>query len=454
VEFAQVNPLIDNEELNETALGTDRERESKGTGALWLIWRRRRFVGLFAARCTLLVTVVVLIWPNMYESTTSIMPPDTQSSSLATMAAAAGGAARAVPASIAADLLGMKNQGSVYISILHSRNLQDRLVNRFDLRKVYWINRMVDARKKLSDRTSIEEEKKSGVISVKVQDRDRVRARDLATAYVEELNRISAEINTTSAHRERVFVEGRLEQVKADMEKTAVEFSQFSSKNLAIDIKEQAKAMVGAAAVLQGQLIAAQTELEGLEQIYTENNARVRVLRTKVEELKRQLNKMAGDVNPTPPSGKDSTAEKQVYPSIRQLPVLGVEYADLYRQQKVQETVFELLTQQFELAKIQEARELPVVRVLDSADVPERKVSPRRGLIIFVSLILSLLVGSSLVMTREYWNNVNPSNENKILLATVGDHIRDFWKSEHKLRLVWQGTSNLFLKALGGRRNR
>lgn len=454
-----MNPIVANDEPNVAEVRGQEERHHAGTGAFWLLWMRRRFVGLFIARCTLLVALVVLIWPNKYESSISIMPPDTQSSSLAAMATAAasggaGGASRGFPASIAADLLGMKNQGSVYISILHSRTIQDRLINRFDLRKVYYIRRMVDTRKKLAERTDVEEEKKSGVITIKVLDRSPVRARDMANAYVEELNRISAEINTTAAHRERVFVEGRLNQVKADMEKTAVQFSQFSSKNLAIDIKEQAKAMVGAAATLQGELIAAQTELEGLEQIYTDNNARVRVLRTKVEELKRQLNKMAGDADQSTQGQKSSSADKEVYPSIRQLPLLGVEYANLYRDLKVQETVFELLTQQFELAKIQEARELPVVRVLDSADVPERKASPKRGLIIFISAILAALLGSTLVLFGEYWNNINPASDHKVVLTTVGDHCRNFWNSDHKMRLAWQSVVKAAVRTVGGRRSR
>src|SRR6185312_14547545 len=120
------------------------------------------------------------------------------------------------------------------------------------------------------------------------------------------------------------------------------------------------KAMVDAAAALQGQLIAAQAQLSGLQQIYTDNNVRVRAAEAHVEELQKKLNELGG-------AGTQSDLESNnsLYPSIRKLPLLGVTYADLYRQTKIQETVYELLTQQYELAKMQEAKEIPTVKVLD-----------------------------------------------------------------------------------------
>src|SRR5207253_2187866 len=127
---------------------------------------------------------------------------------------------------------------------------------------------------------------------------------------------------------------------------------QFSSKNAAIDIKEQGKAMVEGAAILQGQLIAAQSELEGLRQIYTDNNVRVRSVRARIDELKHQLEKMGGKgENPSADSRQeqDSPAQQDsLYPSIRKLPLLGVTYADLYRRTRVQEAVFESLTKEYE----------------------------------------------------------------------------------------------------------
>src|SRR5260370_30992107 len=117
--------------------------------------------------------------------------------------------------------------------------------------------------------------------------------------YVEALNRIVITLNTSSAHKERVFLETRLSEVQQGLEDAEKDFSQFASKNTAIDVKEQGKAMMGAAAELEGQLIAAQTELEGLRQIYTDSNVRVRSLQPQIADLRPQLQKMGGKTGST-----------------------------------------------------------------------------------------------------------------------------------------------------------
>jgi capsule polysaccharide export protein KpsE/RkpR len=188
---------------------------------------------------------------------------------------------------------------------------------------------------------------------------------------VEELNRLVADLSTSSARRERVFLEERLQGVSRDLEDAEKNFSQFASKNSAIDVKEQGKAMVEAAATLQGQLIAAQSQLEGFREIYTDNNPRVRTIKARIDELRRQLEKLGG-------KGESSTdvssgSGESLYPSIRKLPLLGVTYADLYRRTRVQEAVFETLTKEYEMAKVQEAKEIPTVKVLDTPNVPDRK---------------------------------------------------------------------------------
>jgi uncharacterized protein involved in exopolysaccharide biosynthesis len=145
--------------------------------------------------------------------------------------------------------------------------------------------------------------------------------------------------------------------------------------------------MVESAGVLQGQLIASQSELQSLEQIYTSSNVRVRSLQARVDELKRQLQKLEGT---DAALAADSSQSDALYPPIRKLPLLGVEWADLYRRMKIQETVYELLNQQYELARIQEAKEVPTINVIDPANVPERKSSPHRLLIIALVTVLSM----------------------------------------------------------------
>ena len=278
--------------------------------------------------------------------------------------------------------------------------------------------------KALGKRTEAAEDRKSGVITITVTDHDRQRARDMAQAYVDQINLLLAKVNTSSARRERIFIEQRLTQVNQDLETAENQFSKFASKNAALDIQEQTRAMVDAAAVLQGQLIAAQSELQSLEQIYTPNNVRVRSLQAQVKELQKQLLQMGGSDSPKGIGDALSPDDKQLYPPIRQLPLLGVEWADLYREMKVQETVFGLLTQQYELARLQEAKEIPVVSVVDPASLPEKKSFPPRTLIILASTILCTIIGCFWLLGAERWQQVDADDPRKLLLQSVYGSVR------------------------------
>jgi uncharacterized protein involved in exopolysaccharide biosynthesis len=180
--------------------------------------------------------------------------------------------------------------------------------------------------------------------------------------------------------------------------------------------------MVGAAASLQGELIATQSQLEGLKQIYTENNVRVRALRARVNELQTELTKMGGKYED--PTAASDSKDNSLYPSIRKLPVLGVAYADLYRRTKVQEAVFETLTQQYELAKVAEAKEIPSVKLLDSPEVPERRAAPSRTLIVFLGAFLSFAFGTLWVLGSDQWRKLDPDSPGKVLARDAFESVR------------------------------
>jgi uncharacterized protein involved in exopolysaccharide biosynthesis len=378
---------------------------------LKLLWGQRRlllravFVGAVAG------SLVAFLIPTRYESIARLMPPDNaQTGGLAMAAAALSGGAGGL-GSIASDVLGLKSSSDIFVGILSSRTVQDKLVEQFDLRKLYGDRGVEAASKDLAERTSISVDRKSQIISLTVMDHDPKRAAAMGRAYVEELNSLVAELSTSSARRERIFLEERLNAVNKDLESAETEFSQFASKNKAIDIKEQGKAMVEAAATLQGQLIAAESELEGLRQIYTDNNVRVRSVRARIAELKHQLEKLGG-------KGEDESAggvqqQDALYPSIRRLPILGVTYADLYRRTRVQEAVFETLTKEYEMAKVQEVKEVPVVKVLDYPNIPEKKSFPPRTLILFLGMTLSLAAATTWVFGKTAWDKADSNDTRK-----------------------------------------
>jgi len=381
---------------------------------LELLWGHRRFLFRAAVAALVASTLTAFLVPARYEAVTRLMPPDAQSNSsagmLAAMASRAGGSGLS---GLAGSLLGGSNSGALFVGVLASQTVEDRLIARFNLQHVYWVSKLEDAREKLAQHTFLSEDRKSGIITIGFTDHDPQRAAAVARAYVTELDRVVAEVSTSSARRERIFLEERLVAVKSDLDTAAGKFSVFASQNTAIDIPAQGKAMVEAAATLQGHLIAAESELSGLRQMYMPNNVRVRSLQARVDELRQQLDKLGGDM-----SG-DAKSENALYPSIRRLPILGVTYADLYRQTKIEETVYELLTQQYELAKVEEAKEIPAVKVLDPAVVPTKRSFPPRGLIVVLGAVFGMGLAVAWVHGEAAWRNVEAADPRKVFARQV-----------------------------------
>ncbi len=384
-----------------------------------MLWSERTFLARLSVLGLVLGLLAAFLIPPRYTSTTRLMPPDNHSGSSLAMAAASMAAASGAGGfgEIAGDLLGLKSTSDLFVGILSSRTVRDEVIQQFDLKRVYGTSRMQDARLKLGSRTGIAVDRRSEIITITVTDTSPQRAEGMAKAYVDQLNRLVSELSTSSAHRERVFLEGRLTQVNQDLEAAEKEFSQFASKNSAIDIKEQGRAMVEAAATLQGRLISAQSELEGLRQIYSDSNVRVRSARARVDELQRELNKIGGKAD-----GESLNADSQaadLYPSIRKLPLLGATYADLYRRSKVQEAVYEALTQQYELARVQEAKEIPTVKLLDPPDLPEIKSFPPRGLIGFSIMLLAFIGGILFLLGSKSWREKDPRDLSKAIATEI-----------------------------------
>ncbi len=401
------------------SLGPDEPPRASNNSVAYLrlLWEHRRLLARVAVYGLLASSLIAFLIPARYDSMARLMPPDNQSTSGLSAAAAAMSGVGAGLGGVASDLLGPKSTSDIFVGILSSRTVQDKLIQQFDLKKLYWDRRMEDARRDLAEHTGISVDRKSQIITISVTDHDPKRAAAMAQAYVEELNRLVAELSTSSARRERIFLDERLKAVNQDLEVAEKEFSQFSSKNTAIDIKEQGKAMVEAAATLQGQYIAVQSELEGLKQIYTDNNVRVRSVRARITELKRQLEKLGGKGEQA--SEQSGQQADYLYPSIRKLPLLAVTYADLYRRTRVQEAVFETLTKQYELAKVQEAKEIPTVKVLDMPIVPEKRSFPPRPLVIFLGTTLAFAAATTWVFGKTTWDQTDSNDPRKVFAQEV-----------------------------------
>jgi capsule polysaccharide export protein KpsE/RkpR len=396
------------------------------------LWERRRLMFRIAAVSLLLSLLIAFALPKRYKSSAQIMPPSNSSGPTAMLAALAGRALGGTSglSSLAGSLLGGNNTTPLFVELLRSGTVAGHLMDRFHLQSTYHKRYRADTAKYLARHTTITDDKKSGVITIIVEDTDPRRARDLAQGYLDELNLLVTHTSTSSAHQERVFIERRLQKVKTDLEQAQQQMSEFSSTHGTVDIKEQGRAMVDAASKLQAQMILEQANLTSLRQIYGDGNVRVRATEARIGVLQSQLTKISGSSAPLP-VGETGSEEQHstltgsdLYPPLRQLPRLAVPYANLYREVRVQETVFELLTQQYELARIQEAKDVPVVSVIDSPGIPEKKSFPPRLLLTLLLTVVSTSIAAALLLAWNRWLHISVSDPRKMLAHEIYGTLR------------------------------
>ena len=399
---------------------------------LWVLWRSRRFLWGVTWKTLIASIIFAFLIPSHYKSAVRFVPGENSSSSggssmMGLLSKALGSDNSSTSFGLdAATLLGAKTPGAFYVEVLKSRTVLDRLINRFDLRARYSKSTYFEARKKLARFTDIEEDKKSGVITLTVTDYEPKMAAQIANAYVDELNRLAVDLNTSSAHRERQFLEERLGGAKQDLARASAALSQFTSKNSMVDPQNEGRAVMDAAAQMQGELIASQTQLKGLQEIYSDDNIRVRTLKARIAELQSQLKKLVGQNNDS--VAQESTAGWSApYPSMHTLPGLGSRYAELYREAKIQEAVYAFVTQQFEMARIQEAKELPIVRIMDAGVASEKRSSPIRSLIVAGSVFGALLLACLWVVGKYRWQQIPPDDSYRLLAADVAGEFRSLF---------------------------
>lgn len=411
-----VDPSPDQDNVAEAELSSGGEKPTgiQFTAIFRLFWTRRRTIAAIAVAGTMLTALYAFLVTPLYTSTTTLMPPETASSSsnLMSLLSSAGPAASAGSA-----LLGVKTPGALFSGVLGSRTVRETLVSRFGLVSYYQVKLTDDACKRLAADTSISENTRTGIITISVTDKNPVLASHLAQGYVEELNHVLTEHSTSSARRERLFLEERLNQIQQDLTASSNALSQFSARNRTIDMPSQAKAMVDAELKLQGELVVARSELAGLREAYADNNVRVRAAEARIGELQREMDRISGPAN-----GEDTRADSHdtPYPSIVDLPALGITFAALERKIVAEETLWATLTKQYEAAKVQEAKEIATAQVLDAAAVPERKSYPVRMRLLIAGAFLSLIAALLFVLAAQLWTNTDPQDERKQLLTEIG----------------------------------
>lgn len=352
-----------------------------------------------------LVAGITLLMPNIFTATTRILPPQQGQSTAAAMLGQLGALAGAAGSS-----LGIKNPNDLYVGMLKSRTVADNLIARFKLMERYETKKQDDTRKALTEVVNINAGK-DGIISITADDEDPKFAADLANAYVEELYKLTQNLAVTEASQRRLFFEKQLKKAKDELAGAEVAFKQTQEKTGVLQIDAQGKAMIEAVGAIRAQIAAKEVEMGALRTFATEQNPDY--LRTQQEliGLRAQLGKYEkGGESDLLPTGK--------------LPEAGLENIRKLRDVKYYETLYELLARQYEMSRVDEARDASIIQVLDKAVPPDRKSKPKRALIVILSAVAIGFLAILIAFVRESMSKAKQDPEQASRLANLRDSFR------------------------------
>jgi len=352
--------------------------------------RRRLILGITAASAAVAL-VVSLLLPVYYKAEIKILPPQEKGSNLAAQLMGQAGGLIA----LAGGAPGGKSQGELFVAMTKSRTVLDRMVDRFDLMKLYKGKYREDARKTLVGFLKVQEDRKSGIISLTVEDRDPKRAADMANAFVEELKSLAGGLAISEAGQRRMFFDDQLGQTKVSLARAEEEVKAFQQRTGMFQVDAQARAIIEGIARLRAGIAAKEVEAKVLRSFATAQNPDLQRLEEEIRALRAELEK----VETSKGRGYDPLM------SSGRVPEMGTEYLRKLRQLKYNETLFELLSKQVELAKLDEARDAVVIQVIDRAVPPERKSRPHRALIVLLGAAMALFLSGLIVLLLEQpWN--------------------------------------------------
>jgi len=379
---------------------------------LHVLAKRWRMILKVCAATFVISCVVALLLPNIYISTARLLPPQKESGSLSGMLGGLGDLA-----SLAGVSVGGGGSGDLFVGMLKSRTISDVVIDTYDLMKVYGLEYRVKAYAALAKHVNIGLGKDDGIIFISVEDEDPLRAAQIANTYVAELKKLNVRFNLATAGRERLFLENRLDVVTTDLSNAEEALREFQEKNKTIKIDAQAAAIIEAIAQLKGDLAAKEVELGALQSYQTEQNPQIKTLREVIAKIKDQIRKLETSSDGQKVSG-------DIFLPTSDMPSLGLAYARLMRDFKVQETLFEILTRQLEMAKISEAKNVSTIQVLDEAVPADKKSKPKRSLIVllgtfvagFISVLWAFICEYSERMSAEdrmIWDEIRKSFKKK-----------------------------------------
>jgi len=350
-----------------------------------ILVKRRWWVGLIVFGVFVVSVVVSLLLPKIYTATTTLFPPTEEGSS-----------------GLGLGMMMMVQFGygedtaSLWVEILESPRVQDAIITKFNLKKEYKLDTIEEVRNGLQGAVAIRKSKKGNIISIAVEDKDPKQAARIANAFVDELDRINKDVVMTRGKRTRLFLDRRLKETKDDLDTSENLVRVFQEQYKAVKLDDQSRTIIDAIGTLKGQVMAKEVEIEMLLSYSASASPQVEIIRRQIQGLKEQLAMLQKGT-----FDRANMDQKDIFIPTERLPEILFQYTQLVREAKIQEAIYQLLTQQYEMARIEETKDSPTVTVLDIAKAPEKRTSPKRFRIVLISTLMSAFVAMLIAILVE-----------------------------------------------------
>jgi tyrosine-protein kinase Etk/Wzc len=359
------------------------------TRLVYSLFRNRRVIVVSTLGAVLVSAAISLVLPKWYKAGVSILPPEstTGQADIAGMMRFAGYQPAMIPT--------VTSPSEIYAAILTSNRVTNAVIDSLDLMAAYGAANRNDAISAVRRHRHVTVTMQ-GLVEVYYEDRDRARSADVANAFVRELDTFNREVQVTSARRVREFIENRIRQTAAELEVAETELKEFKETTGAVLISEQTRASIETGAGIYGRIAELEVALERLGQFATDRSPEVVDIRSQIRALERKLAEM-GYMR----SDESSQSDTRLFPRFDNAPGLEKRLAELLREVEIKRSVYAVLNEQYEAAKIQEMRDTPTLQVLDWAHPPLVRSRPRRKAIVAVSGVFAFLLSSFVVLAGE-----------------------------------------------------
>jgi uncharacterized protein involved in exopolysaccharide biosynthesis len=378
--------------ISETEYSTDQRSAESAEASISLLdilivlaGRKSLIIKVFLAT-VLLAVGLSLLMGDQFTATTSLLPPQNSASGLLSQLSGLGSLA-----AMAGGGLSMKNPADLEVALLKSQTVEDAMIDRFHLMERLHVKRRSEARTVLEGTVKIETTK-NGLINLSVTDGDAKRAADMANGYVEEFKKFSATLAVTEASQRRLFFQQQLTQAKDDLSNAEEQFKTTEQKTGVLQIDAQTRVVIESVAQLRAQIAAKEVQIRAMRAFATEENPQLQVATQELAALQQQQEKLGSSSN---------SSEAALLIPKGNMQQSQMEYVRRLRDVKYYETIFELMARQYELAKVDEARQGAQVQIVDPATPPDHHSSPKRKLIVLGAGFVGLLIGVSWALTAE-----------------------------------------------------